>query len=84
MLTALTAFMPDFIFISAGFDAHRDDPLANLKLTEDDFAWATDALLKAAKTLCGGRLVSVLEGGYNLAALAASAVAHVDVLQGAA
>ncbi len=84
VLPALMAFKPDFIFISAGFDAHRDDPLADLKLTENDFAWATHELAKAAKILCGGRLVSVLEGGYNLDALAASAVAHVDVLQGAA
>ena len=84
VLPALMAFKPDFIFISAGFDAHKDDPLADLKLTENDFAWATHELAKAAKTLCGGRLVSVLEGGYNLDALAASAVAHVDVLQSAA
>ena len=84
ILPALIAFKPDFIFVSAGFDAHKDDPLANLNWTENDFAWATNELAKAAKTLCGGRLVSVLEGGYNLDALAASAVAHVDVLHSAA
>jgi acetoin utilization deacetylase AcuC-like enzyme len=81
---ALAAFKPDFILVSAGFDAHKDDPLANLRLTEADFAWATTELAKSAENLCGGRLVSVLEGGYNLDALAASVVAHVDCLQSAA
>jgi acetoin utilization deacetylase AcuC-like enzyme len=82
VLPALAAFRPDFILVSAGFDAHKDDPLADLRLTEDDFAWATGALLKSAQTLCGGRLVSVLEGGYNLKALADCVVAHVQTLQG--
>jgi acetoin utilization deacetylase AcuC-like enzyme len=81
ILPALTAFRPDFILVSAGFDAHKSDPLAQLMLTEDDFAWATAQLTKAARDLCGGRLVSVLEGGYNLDALAASVVAHVQTLQ---
>jgi len=81
ILPALAAFKPDFILISAGFDAHRDDPLADLRLTEDDFAWATAELVKSAKNLCGGRLVSVLEGGYNLDALAACVTAHVQTLQ---
>ena len=84
VLPALAAFKPDFLLVSAGFDAHMDDPLANLQLTEADFAWATGELAKAAQTLCGGRLVSVLEGGYNLEALAASVVAHVDTLKSAA
>ena len=83
ILPALSAFKPDFILVSAGFDAHRADPLADLRLTEDDFAWATGELTKAASSLCGGRLVSVLEGGYNLKALADSVVAHVQTLQGA-
>ena len=81
ILPALTAFRPDFIFISAGFDAHRDDPLGGLRLGEDDFAWATAAIMDCARTLCGGRVVSVLEGGYNLDALKACAIAHVDTLK---
>ncbi len=80
ILPALDHFKPDMIFISAGFDAHHADPLANLNFTEDDFVWATHALAKAAKRLCGGRLVSTLEGGYDLEALAASTAAHVKVL----
>ncbi|TAL02950.1 MAG: histone deacetylase family protein [Rhodospirillaceae bacterium] len=81
ILPALTVFKPDFILVSAGFDAHKDDPLADLHLTETDFAWATASLVKASRELCGGRLVSVLEGGYNLDALAESVVAHVQTLQ---
>ncbi|SLN23736.1 Histone deacetylase-like amidohydrolase [Roseovarius gaetbuli] len=77
---AVTAFKPDLLLISAGFDAHRDDPLADLRLTEDDFAWVTGRLCDLADDLCGGRVVSCLEGGYNLMALAQSAAAHVDVL----
>jgi len=80
ILPALDAFKPEMIFISAGFDAHRADPLASLNFDEDDFEWATHALAKAAKTLCDGRLVSTLEGGYDLDALAASTAAHVKVL----
>ena len=82
ILPALTAFRPDFVFISAGFDAHKDDPLGGLTLSENDFAWATAAIMKAAESLCGGRVVSVLEGGYNLDALKDCAVAHVDTLKG--
>jgi acetoin utilization deacetylase AcuC-like enzyme len=81
ILPALTAFKPDFIFISAGFDAHKDDPLAQLRLTESDFAWATAALMDVAKKVCGGRVVSVLEGGYNLDALADCVTAHVETLK---
>jgi acetoin utilization deacetylase AcuC-like enzyme len=84
VIPALIAFKPDFILVSAGFDAHKDDPLADLRLTETDFAWATQALLDAAEACCGGRLVSVLEGGYNLGALADSVVAHVETLKNAA
>jgi acetoin utilization deacetylase AcuC-like enzyme len=84
ILPALAQFQPDFIFISAGFDAHAADPLANLRLTEDDYAWVTTELVKAANALCDGRVVSTLEGGYDLAALAASTRAHVRALQLAA
>ena len=76
----LNAFAPEFLFISAGFDAHRADPLANLNLTEDDFAWITRELISIARTHAGGRVVSTLEGGYDLEALAASTAAHVRVL----
>ncbi len=80
ILSGLEAFKPDMIFISAGFDAHRDDPLAELLLTENDFAWATAGLTAVARKACGGRVVSVLEGGYNLDALADCATAHVETL----
>jgi acetoin utilization deacetylase AcuC-like enzyme len=80
ILPALDAFAPDFIFISAGFDAHRADPLAGLNLDESDFAWATSEICKAAEKHCGGRVVSALEGGYDLGALARSATSHVDAL----
>jgi acetoin utilization deacetylase AcuC-like enzyme len=80
ILPALESFAPDFIFISAGFDAHADDPLAQLNLTEADFAWATAAICAAAARLCSGRVVSTLEGGYDLAALGRSAAAHVRAL----
>lgn len=80
IVPALTAFQPEFLFISAGFDAHAEDPLAGLNFTEEDFAWATEQLLALARSACGGRLVSVLEGGYNPAALARSVAAHVRVL----
>ena len=79
-LPALDAFAPELIVISAGFDAHADDPLAQLNLREADFAWITQALCDLADTHARGRVVSVLEGGYDLRALAASAAAHVDVL----
>lgn len=80
VIPALDAFSPAFVFISAGFDAHVLDPLANLNLTEDDFAWATREVLKVAANHCEGRVVSTLEGGYNLDALAESAKAHVEAL----
>ena len=79
-IPALEEFRADFLFISAGFDAHLSDPLANLAFTEDDFAWATRALCEYASRVCDGRVVSTLEGGYDLAALARSASAHVRVL----
>jgi acetoin utilization deacetylase AcuC-like enzyme len=83
VLPALADFRPDIILISAGFDAHRADPLANLALETDDYAWATDELLAVADRHCQGRLVSALEGGYDLAALAASTAAHVRRLMAA-
>ena len=77
---ALRNFRPDIVLISAGFDAHRDDPLANLSLTEPDFAWATGKLADIADRHARGRLVSMLEGGYNLAALSKSVGVHVNAL----
>lgn len=73
---------PDLVLISAGFDAHRLDPLANLELDESDFAWATSALCDIADKTCSGKVVSLLEGGYDLQALADSVAAHVEVLMG--
>jgi acetoin utilization deacetylase AcuC-like enzyme len=81
ILPALSGFAPDFVLISAGFDAHRDDPLASLCLDEDDFAWATQAICAIAATCCDGRVVSALEGGYDLDALARCAASHVRMLE---
>ena len=80
VIPRLDAFRPDLVIVSAGFDAHRSDPLGNLRLEEADFAWATTALMEVADRHAGGRIVSVLEGGYDLAALAASVAAHVTAL----
>src|SRR5262245_34348892 len=80
ILPALRNFSPDMVLISAGFDAHADDPLANLRLLEADFAWATNKIAEVAARYAQGRLVSMLEGGYNLAALAKSVGVHVRVL----
>jgi acetoin utilization deacetylase AcuC-like enzyme len=80
VLPAIDAHAPEMVFISAGFDAHARDPLANLNLTEADFAWATRELCTLADRHAGGRVVSTLEGGYDLTALAASVAAHVRVL----
>jgi acetoin utilization deacetylase AcuC-like enzyme len=80
ILPALDAFAPELLIVSAGFDAHKADPLAELRLETADFAWVTDRLVETADRHCGGRLVSVLEGGYDLVALAASAAAHVRSL----
>lgn len=80
ILPAVEQFAPDFVFISAGFDAHLADPLADLRLTEADFAWVTSAVCDIARRRCEGRVVSTLEGGYDLEALAASAAAHVRAL----
>ena len=80
ILPALRNFSPDLILISAGFDAHEDDPLANLRLKEADFDWVTRTLADVAHKHCHGRLVSMLEGGYDLAALARSVSVHVTGL----
>ena len=76
-LPAVAEWAPELLIVSAGFDAHRADPLANLLLDTEDFGWLTDQLVALADAHCGGRLVSVLEGGYDLKALAASAALHV-------
>jgi len=83
VLPAVKEFRPELIMISAGFDAHEDDPLANLRLKEADFRWATDELLSVAEKVCNGRGVSMLEGGYDLRALAGSAAVHVKALMDA-
>ena len=81
ILSAMDDFAPDLVMISAGFDAHRADPLASLELVEDDFAWVTQELLALAKRHAEGRVVSVLEGGYDLAALTSSFLAHLNELR---
>lgn len=83
ILRGLDLFQPDLLMISAGFDAHEADPLANLRLVEADFAWATEQLLEVAARHCGGRIVSMLEGGYDLKGLAGSASVHVKTLMDA-
>jgi acetoin utilization deacetylase AcuC-like enzyme len=80
LLPRIEAFRPDLLLISAGFDAHWRDPLANLNLTERDFGWATRRLVEVTAEVCGGRIVSVLEGGYDLIGLSASVTAHVSAL----
>jgi acetoin utilization deacetylase AcuC-like enzyme len=80
LLPALDAFSPELLIISAGFDAHKADPLAQLRLETADYAWITGRLAEIAGRHAGGRLVSVLEGGYDLDALAASTAAHVRTL----
>ena len=79
-LPKLHEFKPEFIFISAGFDAHREDDMGQLSLTEADYAWITRHLMAIAKQYSKGRIVSFLEGGYNLSALARSVVAHLKEL----
>ena len=80
ILPRLTGFAPDLIIISAGFDAHMRDPLANLNLVEQDFAWVTKKLMDVADARSNGRVVSLLEGGYDLQGLAGSVSAHVTAL----
>jgi acetoin utilization deacetylase AcuC-like enzyme len=83
ILPALDAFRPEMVMISAGFDAHKSDPLAQLLLDEADYTWITERSLEIARQHAGGRVVSTLEGGYDLAALGASAAAHLRVLMSA-
>ncbi len=80
ILPALREFDPQLIIISAGFDAHALDPLAELNLEDDDYRWVTDELMQIADHCCEGRIVSILEGGYSLEALASSTAAHVRTL----
>jgi acetoin utilization deacetylase AcuC-like enzyme len=82
ILPRIDDFAPDLIVISAGFDAHWRDPLASLNLTESDFAWATQKLMNLAERHCGRRIVSVLEGGYDLEGLSRSVAFHLDALMG--
>jgi acetoin utilization deacetylase AcuC-like enzyme len=81
-LPRMDAFKPELILVSAGFDAHREDDLGQMGLVEDDYAWITQQLMAVAARHAKGRLVSCLEGGYNLDALARSVEAHVRVLAG--
>ncbi|HEY2481409.1 MAG TPA: histone deacetylase family protein, partial [Caulobacteraceae bacterium] len=80
LMARIDAFEPDLILISAGFDAHARDPLAEQSLEAEDFAWATRAVVDVANRRCGGRVVSSLEGGYDLEALGRSAAAHAQAL----
>jgi acetoin utilization deacetylase AcuC-like enzyme len=80
ILPRLSSFGPELIVISAGFDAHKRDPLANLQLVDTDFAWVTKALMEVADKTAQGRVISVLEGGYDLEGLSQSAAAHVTAL----
>jgi acetoin utilization deacetylase AcuC-like enzyme len=80
ILPAIDAHAPELIFLSAGFDAHRDDPLAMLELVEEDFAWVTREAKRLADRHAKGRIVAVLEGGYNLNALGNSVLAHLEAL----
>ncbi|MGH7873652.1 MAG: histone deacetylase family protein [Candidatus Binatia bacterium] len=80
VMPALARFRPELVLISAGFDAHRADPLANLELEDDDFGWVTAELCAFAGRVCGGRVVSTLEGGYHIEALTSSVLSHVRAL----
>ncbi|RZJ05837.1 MAG: histone deacetylase family protein [Brevundimonas sp.] len=80
LMPSLQTFDPDLILISSGFDAHRRDPLAHQSLEAEDFAWATRAVIEVARSCCGGKVVSSLEGGYDLEGLGRSSAAHVKAL----
>ena len=80
LVPAAEKFRPDFILISAGFDAHRDDPLAGMMVTEAGFERMTEIIADLAEKFCSGKIVSILEGGYHLEKLAVSVAAHIDVL----
>jgi acetoin utilization deacetylase AcuC-like enzyme len=83
ILPQLRKFSPELIIISAGFDGHYRDPLASLNLRAEDFGWVTRKLMDVAQDTAGGRIVSVLEGGYDLQGLQESVAAHVTALMGA-
>ena len=78
----METYRPELIIISAGFDAHRDDDMGQMMLVEQDFVWLTKELMAVADRHCHGRIISLLEGGYNLNALARSAVEHIRALAG--
>ena len=80
IIPAIRKFKPDLLMISAGFDAHAQDPMAHMKLSTEDFSWVTHELCKLAEEVCQGRVVSVLEGGYDLKSLTVSCAAHVTAL----
>ncbi|NNK37648.1 MAG: histone deacetylase family protein, partial [Xanthomonadales bacterium] len=79
-LPAVEKFGPDLLIVSAGFDAHERDPLGQLLLTDEDYAWITGELRSIADSACQGRIVSLLEGGYDLEALGTASAAHVRAL----
>ena len=81
-LPALEAFQPEFVFVSAGFDAHRDDDMSHVALTDADFKWVSERIVEIANQSASGRIVSVLEGGYELKSLARCVDAHIRVLMG--
>jgi acetoin utilization deacetylase AcuC-like enzyme len=81
-LPRLDAFRPQMLFVSAGFDAHREDEIGNMGLVEADYEWLTEQICAVARRHAQGRIVSCLEGGYNLSALGRSVVAHLRVLAG--
>ena len=80
IIPRIDTFGPDLIMISAGFDAHKDDRLANLKFVEDDYEFMTEQIVNIANKHCNGKIVSVLEGGYNLESLRKCVVTHVKAL----
>jgi len=79
-LKRLADFRPDLVLVSAGFDGHERDPLGQLRLQDEDYLWITSEIREIAERFCDGRIVSLLEGGYDLDALASAAAAHVGVL----
>ena len=81
-LPALERFQPEIVFVSAGFDAHRDDEMSYVSLTDADFRWVSEEIVRVAKASASGRIVSALEGGYELHSLARCAEAHIRVLMG--
>jgi len=81
ILPAIDNFAPELVLISAGFDAHAADPLANIRLGEDDFAWITERMVELAERHADGRIVSTLEGGYDPDALVRSVLAHLKALE---